>query len=62
MVRLFAVIVLLLAGLFSVAMLGAFSVVLADRSNATVGFRLLMFLAAASNVAVVLLYLLEWNC
>lgn len=62
MMRLFAVIVLLLAGLFSVVMLGTFSVVLAVRGKATVGFRLLMFLAAVSNAAVVLLYLLEWNC
>lgn len=61
MMRLFAVIVLLLAGLFSVVMLGMCSVLLADRSKATVGFRLLMFLAAVSNAAVVLLYLIEWN-
>ena len=62
MLRLLAVIVLLLAGSFSVVMLGAFSVILADRGKATVGFRLLMFLAAVSNAAVVLLYLIEWNC
>lgn len=61
MLKIFAVIALLLAGLFSVVMLGAFSAFLAVRSKAAVGFRLLMFLAAASNAAVVLLYLFEWN-
>lgn len=65
----FAVIVLVLAGAFSVAMLVVFSFVLANMNkpvtitgNPSAFARLLMFFAVSANAAVVLLYLLEWNC
>lgn len=69
MMRLFAVIVLVMAGAFSLAMVVVFSFVLAERhrpinlaADASVFARLLMFFAAIANAAIVLLYLLEWNC
>ena len=65
----FAVIALVLAGLFSMAMLAVFSFVLANvnksvtvTGNPSTFARLLMFFAASANAAVVLLYLLEWSC
>ena len=68
MMKLFALIVLVLAGAFSLAMVVVFSFVLAERYRPIVfaeGIstfaRLLMFLAAISNAAIVLLYLFEWN-
>ena len=64
----FAVIALVLAGLFSMAMLAVFSFVLANvnksvtvTGNPSTFARLLMFFAASANAAVVLLYLLEWS-
>ena len=69
MMKLFAVIVLVLAGAFSMAMVVVFSFVLAEQHRPIVfaeGIstfaRLLMFIAAISNAAIVLLYLFEWNC
>lgn len=66
--KLFAVIVLVLAGAFSIAMLVVSSFVFANvnkpvtiTGNPSTFARLLMFVAASANVAVVLLYLLEWN-
>lgn len=67
--KLFSVIVLVLAGAFSIAMLVMVSFVFANMNksvtitgNPSVFARLLMFFAAIANAAVVLLYLLEWNC
>ena len=67
--KLFAVIVLVSAGAFSITMLVVFSFSLAakDKSITFTGTsstfaRLLMFFAAVANAAIVLLYLLEWNC
>lgn len=67
--KLFAVIVLVLAGAFSVAMLVVFSFILGakDKSITFTGrlstfARLIMFLASVANAAIVLLYLHEWNC
>ena len=67
--KLFSVIVLVLAGAFSIAMLVMVSFVFAGMNkpvtitgNPSTFVRLLMFFAAISNAAVVLLYLLEWNC
>lgn len=67
--KLFAVVVLVLAGAFSIAMLVMASFVVANMNksviitgNPSVFARLLMFFAASANAAVVLLYLLEWNC
>lgn len=67
--KLFALIVLVLAGSFSVMMLVVFSIVLAARGRTitvtdqlSTSARLLMFLAAIANAAIVLLYMLEWNC
>ena len=67
--KFFAVIILVLAGAFSLALLVASSFILGvkDKSITFTGrlstfARLLMFLASAANAAVVLLYLLEWNC
>ena len=69
MLKLFALIVLVLAGSFSIMMLVVFSIVLAARGRTitvtdqlSMSARLLMFLAAISNAAIVLLYLFEWNC
>ena len=68
MLRLFTVIVLVLAGSFSLTMVVMFSFVLAER-HWTISFasitpfaRFLMFIAAIANAAIVLLYLIEWNC
>ena len=68
MLRLFTVIVLVLAGSFSLTMVVMFSFVLAER-HWTISFagispfaRFLMFIAAIANAAIVLLYLFEWNC
>lgn len=68
--KLFAVIVLVLAGAFSLSMMAVFSCALGGKSvvdtlnSSCSGFgaRLLMFFASAANVAIVLLYLIEWNC
>lgn len=67
--KLFAVIVLILAGAFSIAMLVVASFVFANMNksvtitgNPSAFVRLLMFFGAIANAAVVLLYLLEWNC
>lgn len=67
--KLVAVIVLVLAGAFSFAMLVVFSFILGakDKSitftvRSSTFARLIMFLASIANTAVVLLYLLEWNC
>lgn len=67
--KLFSVIVLVLAGTFSIAMLVVVSFVFANMNkyviitgNPSTFARLLMFFAAIANAAVVLLYLLEWNC
>lgn len=67
--KLFALIVLVLAGSFSIMMLVVFSIVLAARDRTitvtdqlSMPARLLMFFAAISNAAIVLLYLMEWNC
>lgn len=67
--KLFAVIVLVLAGAFSIAMLVVFSFVIANvnksvtiTGNPSTFARLIMFFAASANAAVVLLYLLQWNC
>ena len=69
MLRLFTLIVLILAGAFSLAMVVVFSFVLAERhrpiyfADGTSAFaRFLMFIAAIANAAIVLLYLFEWNC
>lgn len=68
MMRLFAVIVLVLAGAFSLTMVVVFSYVLAEQhrsisfAGASTFARLLMFFAAIANAAIVLLYLFEWNC
>lgn len=69
MLKLFALIVLVLAGSFSIMMIVVFSIVLAARGRTitvtdqlSMSARLLMFLAAISNAAIVLLYLFEWNC
>lgn len=69
MMKLFAVIVLVLAGAFSLAMVVVFSFVLYERyrpivfaDGISIFVRLIMFLAAISNAAIVLLYLFEWNC
>lgn len=67
--KLFAVIVLVLSGVFSIAMVVVFSFIIANMNksvtitgNPSAFARLLMFFAASANAAVVLLYLLEWNC
>lgn len=68
MMKLFAVIVLVLAGAFSLTMVVVFSFVLAERhrciyfSGGLTFARFLIFIAAIANAAIVLLYLLEWNC
>ena len=69
MLRLFTLIVLVLAGAFSLAMVVVFSFVLAERhrhinfaSGMTTFGKFIMFIAAIANAAIVLLYLLEWNC
>ncbi len=68
MMKLFAVIVLVLAGAFSLTMVVVFSFVLAERhrriyfSGGSTFARFLIFIAAIANAAIVLLYLLEWNC
>lgn len=67
--KLFTMIVLVLAGAFSLVMLVVFSCALGGRSAVSTlnsngscfGARLLMFFASAANAAIVLLYLLEWN-
>lgn len=67
--KLFALIVLVLAGSFSVMMVIVFSIVLAARGRTitvtdqlSMPARLLMLFAAIANVAIVLLYMFEWNC
>lgn len=69
MLRLFTLIVLILAGAFSLAMVVVFSFVLAERhrpiyfaDGMSAFARFLMFIAAIANAAIVLLYLFEWNC
>lgn len=69
MLRLFTLIVLILAGAFSLAMVVVFSFVLAERhrpiyfaDGMSTFARFLMFIAAIANAAIVLLYLFEWNC
>ena len=69
MLKLFSVIVLVLAGAFSLTMVVVFSVILAERhrhinfaSGTTTFGKFIMFIAAIANAAIVLLYLLEWNC
>lgn len=69
LMKLFSVIVLVLAGAFSIAMLAMASFVFANThkyvtitGNPSTFARLLMFFAATANAAVVLLYLFEWNC
>lgn len=69
MIKLFALVVLCLAGMFSLSMMLLFALVVGFK-NETFTFdfidapvlRLLMFFASIANAAVVLLYLLEWNC
>lgn len=66
---LFTLIVLALAGGFSLTMIVVFSFVLAERhrpiyfaDGMSTFVRFLMFIAAIANAAIVLLYLFEWNC
>lgn len=66
--KIFALIVLGLAGAFSLAMLVVFAFFFAERKkfitysgNISASIRMLMFFASIANAAVVLLYLLEWN-
>ena len=69
MMKLFSVIVLVLAGAFSLTMVVMFSFVLAERhrpiyfaDGMSAFARFLMFIASIANAAIVLLYLFEWNC
>lgn len=69
MIELFALVVMYLAGMFSLSMMFLFAFVVGSK-NETFTFdfidapvlRLLMFFASIANAAVVLLYLFEWNC
>ena len=69
MMRIFALVVMCLAGMFSLSMMFLFALIVGFK-NETFTFdfidapplRLIMFFASIANAAVVLLYLLEWNC
>lgn len=69
MLKLFALVVMFLAGMFSLAMLFLFALIVEFKNEQFMfGFadtpflRWLMFFAAIANAAIVLLYLMEWNC
>ena len=69
MLKLFALIVMCLAAAFSLIMVCSFTYIfwykdetfMFDFFNAPY-FRVFMFFASIANAAIVLLYLLEWNC
>lgn len=69
MMKLFALGVMCFAGMFSLSMVFLFALIVGFK-NETFMFdfadapilRWLLFLASIANAAVVLLYLLEWNC
>lgn len=67
--KLFAIVVMCLAGMFSLAMLFLFALIVWFKNEqfmfdfADAPFiRWLMLFAAIANAAIVLLYLMEWNC
>lgn len=69
MLKLFALVVMCLAGMFSLTMLFLCALIVGFKnerfkfdSGDTPFLRWLMFFAAIANAAIVLLYLMEWNC
>ena len=69
MMKLFALVVMCLAGMFSLTMLFLFALIVSFKNEHfmfdfadTPFLRWLMFFAAIANAAIVLLYLMEWNC
>lgn len=69
MMKLFALVVMCLAGMFSLTMMILFGLIVGFKNEqfmfdfADAPFlRWLMFFAAIANAAIVLLYLMEWNC
>lgn len=68
-IRLFAIVVMSFAGMFSLTMMFLFALIVGfkdetfmfDFADAPI-LRWLFFFAATANAAIVLLYLLEWNC
>lgn len=69
MMKIFALVVMCFASMFSLCMMFLFALIVGFK-NETFMFdfadapilRWLMFFASIANTAVVLLYLLEWNC
>lgn len=69
MMKFFALVVMCFAGMFSLTMMILFGLIVGFKNEqfmfdfADAPFlRWLMFFAAIANAAIVLLYLMEWNC